>query len=361
MRMHRILASLLLVLPATAGVTQEVALDFRPQVGSANRKTWTTTHKLRVQSIFTRVGEERFPGQLDLSVATERKLVSIDHYRALREGNLPADLRRTFETLERVVQVRNEDDTARPLTQPSSLAGTSVVYEWVPGKGEYGRHFDALEGEEYDLLGLREDLDLRSLLPADGTAEVGETWSVPAGELGDVLAPGGAMRMTPVRGLDPLTQRSIEGGVGGSLYRAFEGGPSRGGLEVTLVGLEEGGRLARLALVADLRVSSDQTEYVRGNAGPGERRAGIRYDGADLVFELTARGNCLWDLEAHRAHSMELVGRQTTTYRILSHDENSADKVQSEQYLQMGGSFELALRVEPAEPPPVPGPAAAGR
>jgi len=336
-----------------------IALFSRGEAGRAVRKTFTTDQKLQLTKLEARRGDQRIPSKVEMRLQTKRTLTVVDHVRAVRENGQPANLRRTFEKVERAVDVLANGVRGTPTIQPCNITGTSVVFQWAPNRDEYGKHYDATEASEGYLPGLQEDLDLRALLPAGGAATVGEKWMVPADQLAGVFAPGGVLQMESMVTMDPQTERSLRAGIGGSTFRVFQGCRATGGMEVQLVGMEEGGELARLDLRGDLRVLSDQTSYVVENAEPVERDR-LEHLGADLVFEFRGQGILLWNVSEGRAHSMELAGTQMTSFDLHTR-ERTGNREDGGQYLRMDGTFELRLAAEPTTAPAVPGPGDAKR
>ncbi len=166
------LAALLLCALAGCAGGEKVELRFAPTEGSRVRRT-------------IEVG--------DFALRT------LDEYRKIGAGR-PLLLRRQFEEI-------------RPV---GPLAGTSVVYTWIPEEGAYGKYYDAREASESALRGLAEDLDLRALLPA-GPVAVGDAWSVPGASLRDVFAPAGLLDPSPGTGDGRLVLASVRAEAGRSL------------------------------------------------------------------------------------------------------------------------------------------------
>jgi hypothetical protein len=139
-----------------------------------------TCTDLTSESIRLTHGEDAAPVTGQIRLHSRHVLRVVDHFLEI-EGGKPTKLRRTFLESRRDSQMgfQQMDGLApiAPMKQSGPLGnGVAVVFEWSPEESRYGRYFDAREGEEEDLIGLEEDLDLRALLPAEPVA-VGASWN----------------------------------------------------------------------------------------------------------------------------------------------------------------------------------------
>ena len=222
-----------LLLCALAG-GDKVELRFAPVEGSQVRRT------IAIDQTLAAKGSE--------PLTTRKFLRTLDQYRKLGDGR-PLVLQRRFE------QIGGSSAGVSP------LQGTSVVYTWVPEEAAYGKYYDALESSEAALRDLAEDLDLRALLPR-GAVATGESWSVPAAQLRDVLAPLGFLGVTDYLG-------ELQGECK---------------LALAAVGERQGRSIATVELA-------------------------LKIQNATWTFE--GRGTLDWDLGARRAASFALSGDQT--------------------------------------------------
>lgn len=315
---HPALALALLALaaaPATGSSTQSgetVELSFRAEPGLALAKVVLVQHELSL----VEMGMSREGGPLMredvggwLKAGTRQSFV--DEYLEVGEGR-PQVFRRTLENFEgnaRMTMTGNRglSTTARYV---SPLAGLPVLHTWVPEEQTWGRCFDHLVGEERQLEELDDDADFLGLLPA-GPVAVGDSWSVEAGALRSLLAPGGNMGAVPEE--PGFFQRMVEVGIGGDLADVL-GAELAGTVDVTLAELredDEGRRLAVLQGQFSVVSERDRTRtYVTGM--PKEERrelADLRSVTvswmADGTFEL------LWDLDAGHAAGASAEAQET--------------------------------------------------
>lgn len=333
------------------------SIRFAPAEGSTVRKVWTTTHDLRSEAIVTAVGERQITGATQVLLVGTEQLEVIDEYRRVAGGR-PLELRRSYLTIEHGATMAPAGDlraTPRAIVRRGPIEGTSVVFTWVDEEQGYGRYFDALEGREPQLPGLAEDLDLRVLLP-QGDVEPGSRWNVDLFALRDVLGPGGNLHFREPDAADPMLLRTINAGVGSSLFGYLSDSVTGGAATVDFVGVEErdGVRVAVLKLDVEFRALRDRTQFARQNASKEERVAGVEQLGVQIGLELRGTGEVLWNLDENRAEGLSFTAQQAVAMQIRF--QVPGEDVEREQEMRLTGEFRLALDVEPTEAPPVPGP-----
>jgi hypothetical protein len=296
------------VLYALAVPTPE-RLEFRPAVGSALRKTFREVTALELDSARERVGgEERELAGLELALENERELVVADEYAALGERR-PERLRRRFERCVTLGAVeRSGDREERGATRGSSpLAGRVVRFAFDADADAFAVAFDDERGGDDDLLGgLREDADLRALLPADDVA-AGASWELALDALAGVLDPCGDLSLAvdaPValaKTLLPCHLSSLaevaRGELAGAVRCEYRGSVRRDGRTLALVALELEGRARRDA--------SGELRRLAGALGVDAEDV-ARLSGCVLRTELEGEGEVLWDGEAGRVHGLAL-------------------------------------------------------
>jgi hypothetical protein len=336
--------------------SEPVRVVFAPKVGLALERSWEDLHDIVSTSIRLAHGEEAAPVPGQLRLHSRHVLKVVDHFLELEAGR-PTKLRRTFLESRRDSQMGFQDgaNPNPPMKQSGPLGnGVAVVFEWSPEESTYGRHYDALEGEEEDLIALEEDLDLRALLPAEPVA-VGASWNVDPIALRDLFAPGGGIPYDLPRKADPRLLRTLETGLASSLYYSFQG-KHVGTFTVTLRGLRETEERheAVLALAADFKVSSDQLDRVQSHRGPAERAAGMEFTEATLVLELKGTGELVWDLDGGYARSLSLHLDEAVQQRLVNLTTSEAEPVPSSQDMRMTGKLGIEMTARPTEPPAIP-------
>lgn len=343
----------LLLLP---GTTRE-RFVFAPEAGTAVQRTWVTEHDLQLDRMVMKTGDVEQVMRPEMRLQSRQTLAVVDSFLAVADGS-PPTFRRSFVTVGRTASIVMQGVEQAPASAVSSpLEGTSVVFTWVPGEGQYGRYFDAQEIDEHHLANLRADLGARAFLPA-GEVEPGASWTIGPAALRDVFAHGGTIEFKAPDDSHELLTRSLRSGVGGGLDRAF-GGTATGTTKVTFERVieEEGRRIALLALDISVTFTRDQVERVREQMLRSERERRIHYEEAILVFGFEGRGELRWDLTANRAQDLRLTGRETVTYDIA---ERNIEDVEGEnlrrQVMTMSGPLDVSFTCVPTDPREPPGP-----
>lgn len=356
--MRHLLARACAVLaPSLPLLAQEpLELRFAPAEGSVLRRTVTLDHTLVLQELRTVSKGQSQTIQESISLEAHQTLRTLDTFRKIGEGR-PLLLQRRFDELswkgEFVVGGAPE-----AIKAVSPLGGTSVLYTWVPEDRAYGKYYDARESTEETLLNLAEDLDLRALLP-DHALHAGESWSVPAANLVDVLAPCGRLdwRFDAQRTRRNLL-RTLRCGLAGN-YVEYFGGESKGECKATLAGVESGtdGRLARIDLELKLENQVDQRGLLQAQMTGPEIASGYRCLHAPVTWRFEGKGKLVWDLDARHAASLELEGSQSVALEV---ELSIADQPPQTQHMSFAGGLRLRWTLaDPAKAaasaaPPVP-------
>lgn len=352
----RWIANLVVALAAALplGAQQAVELRFAPAEGSAVRRSFVLDHTLVVQEFRTVSQGQTQTSQEPISLAAHQLLRTLDTYRKVGEGR-PLLLQRRFEEL-----AWNADfatgGPAEKIKAISPLGGTSVLYTWVPEEKDYGKYYDARESTEEVLLHLSEDLDLRALLPGHAL-HAGESWSVPAASLVDVLAPCGRLdwRFDAKRTRKNLL-RTLRCGIAGNFSEYF-GGESSGECKLTLAGVDtdKDGRRARVDLEIQLENKVDQRGLLQAQMTGPEIASGYRCLRAPVTWSLQGKGRLVWDLGANRAASLELEGTQSIA---IEFEVAIGEQPPVTQHMRFAGGLRLRSTIEDpakaAAAPPAP-------
>ena len=346
------------VVVQTVQPTEPVRIAFDPAVGLALERSWEDEHDLLSESVRLMHGEASVPMAGQMRLRSRHVLKVIDHFRELADGR-PTNLRRTFTECRRDSQMGFREmqgvNPTAPMVQSSPLGkGVSVVFVWSPEESLYGRHYDATEGEEENLIGLEEDLDLGALLPPEPVA-VGASWNVEPTALGQLFAPGGSIPYDLPRKTDPRLLRTLDSGLASGLDHTFRG-QYAGTFVVSLREVREtdGRREAVLALESDFKVSSDQVEQVQSKLGPAERAAGMVFQEATLVLQFQGSGELVWDLDGGFGRSLSMELEERAKQRLVFVTAKTMD-AKDTQDMQMAGKLTIQMSAQPIEPPPVPG------
>jgi hypothetical protein len=218
-------------------------------------------------------------------VESRERFVFVDEFGALSEGR-PTHVVRNFEALEGLKRHTRTDefgDHVDERAKSSVLTGRVVRFEWRAG--ELSRSYVGDAGDEESLAALEEDTDLRAVLPA-GPVEPGSKWPVDVRVAATLLHPGGGLDLAASQDSHAARagQAQLRANLAGELHATYWGVRER-----------EGRKFAVLELRGELRTNSE-TRDEQPDIAITQRFALTRQ----------VRGEVLWDLAAHRAHSASL-------------------------------------------------------
>jgi hypothetical protein len=224
----------------------------------------------------------------------------------------------------------------------SPIRESSVAFVWIPEERAYGRHYDERENLEEYLAGLREDLDLRGLLPGPSHAEtaVGSRWTIELAAFADVFGAGGEVPRLWTQGGGGFLARPIAWGAAGPLGAVFGGelsGEAHAHWRETRE--EAGARLAVIDVRARLETKRDLTSAARAS-----RRTQISIARAAIEWRFEGEGTLLWNLSAGRFESLELAGREVVLNDVSY---GSESEPASRQVISLDGKIELSATAKP--------------
>lgn len=271
---------------------------FAPAEKSALVKTFSTT--LSLESTGAKVTMDGKPvpdGTFPLPTQSQdesRRVKVTDRWVKVADGR-PLELDRTFDELVKNTKSETTEAKAKEakITESaleSDLEGKTVRFSWNAKDSKYDM---TAAGEELDpelFVGLREDLDLRVLLPTKDVG-VGDTWDIDCRPLNYMLEPGGNLHFheagKPIAKRDPKQQTLAD------LFGEHAEGECRATMES--IREKNGRRLANVKLEGRLRTHGDvpDQESMRGD------------------IELTLNGQFMWDLGAQRIDAAAITGKVT--------------------------------------------------
>ncbi|MBK7643926.1 MAG: hypothetical protein IPJ19_12910 [Planctomycetes bacterium] len=338
-----------LLLCAALG-SEKVELRFAPAEGTKVRRTIVLDQALVMQELKSITPAGVQTSQDQIQITSKQTLRTLDEYRKVADGR-PTLLQRRFDAV-------SWDGTfatgglKEPIKGVSPLAGTSVVYTWIPEDSDYGKYYDAREAPEEELLFLGEDLELETLLPQLPVAP-GDSWEVKPDALLPVLAPCGRLdlRLEAKRARTNLL-RALRSGLSGN-YGEYFGGESTGQCKATLavVAGTADHPLAEIELEVTLENRVDQRALQQAQLSGPELANGFLCKSAPVTWNFEGKGKLVWDLHAHRAASLELQGTQKVKMEI---ELEVRGKPAMTQDMTLAGGLSFDWKIEELQGPSAP-------
>jgi hypothetical protein len=256
-----------------------------------------------------------------------------DEYVAVKDGK-PKKLKRSFDKLDGKSTQHVELPAGAPGGAPedeskdrsSELQGKTVVFT-LDDEGEYKAAYDDGKGDAKLLERLKEDMDLRALLP-DGAVETDKSWDIDVKAFHSVLGtPGGDMKLKVAddkdddSALDDALQENVKGKAKGTY---------KGKRDV------DGHKCAVIALTAELKTEGQKDSNEEGG-----------HDGVmTMKIEYTVEGELLWDTEAGHFRSCTLSSKITLSMKNSLAMEQGSEKHEFERTTEFEGESEFKATVE---------------
>jgi hypothetical protein len=316
-----ILPAVLLPLPLLLGSNAPATrIKFAPAEGKSLTKTFEVKANLNLEDMTLGGAAGGMQPEMEMTMAVDYKVAVSDEYEKMGDGT-PMVLKRTFDDLKSEVstsmkmeimgQKRDQDSNTNA---ESELTGKTVAFRWDAEKKEFKKAFEPAGPEEKLLEGLREDMDLRGLLPA-GEVKEGEEWEIDPKALVDVLAPGGNLALKPK---DAGDKEMSMGASGMENMAEMFGEDIEGKSKATFVGLREvdGAQYAVVKVNIDVKAKTDMTDKVREGLKKQDLPPEVgkmEFDHVDIEFALETEGELLWDVAGGHFHSLDLSG--TTSFK----------------------------------------------
>ncbi len=315
-----ILPALLLPLPLLLGSNAPATrIAFTVADGTSLTKTFEVKADLNLEDM-TVSGAGGMMPEMEMTMAVSYKVTVSDEYQKV-EGGAVRKLKRTFDDIASEVntsmkmeimgQSRDQDMN---VTAESELESKSITFTWDAEKKEFTLAFEPAGGDEKLLEELRENMDLRALLP-DAEVKEGEEWQLDPKELVDVLAPGGNLGLKPKEGAE------ASGGMGASGMENMAdmfGDDVEGKASGKFTGMREvgGTQMAVIKVSIDIKAKTDMTEMIKEQMAKEDlppELTKMEFDHMDIEYALQAEGELLWNVAAGHFHTLELSG--TTTFK----------------------------------------------
>jgi hypothetical protein len=329
---------------------------FQPSPGTILTKEFTTEFDVSLDDLSLTVNGQDIAemiGQLEFTIGSEGKIGVTDTYKAIADGR-PTELLRTFDSLRSMTRMElSPGQIPEPeVTGKSELEGKTVRFQWNEEEQSYDCTFGDDKGDETLLEGLREDMDYRVFLPK-ADVKVDDEWNVVLTDLGDVMMPGGNLRVLP-EGMkaDEETMRVLE-----DLMARF-GDKSEELLDGTCVCTykgehdEDGTRVAEIALEIEVNASLDMSEFLNTaiqdaieKSGAGEA-VQFNLDTADFDLDFSGSGTLLWNVGVGRAHSFQASGDLTIHFDLVVGIEAKGESQDMEASAELSGTLRQSALVK---------------
>jgi len=326
-------------------------IAFHPEAGSTLHKTFLVNADFSLDELSVVVDGQDVGGMLgslEITAQQETRYEVTDEYQELAEGR-PKKLARTFDGLGSQFHMSLSSemgggDQDQEMKSSSELEGETVVFSWNDEKGAYDITFKDGKGDADLLEDLKEDMDLRSLLPSNEVSK-DDTWKVELKDLQALAMPGGDLSLLPENSeVDPEQLdmfKDMFGDLGQNLADLLEGECT-----CTFRGVREesGSRLADIGVELKIACTIDLTEFfdkvmekVMERAGGGDMPE-ISIETADLNLDYDGVGTLLWDLQTGHAHSFQISGDADLALDFSVSVEAQGESHAAEASLELSGT-----------------------
>jgi hypothetical protein len=180
---------------ASAPLTQE--LEFGVSKGTKLAKEFTMSLEFEKKDVSLTLGGRELPKELqekiEMSMSFEESIAFEDEYVEI-DGARPKELVRRFKKAERNSSehtvMMGSPPKDKKETQESPLVDHEVAFTWNAKDEQYERAFRGDKADAKWLEKLKEDTDLRKVLP-EGSVKVGDTWKLDPKVFDSIFVPGG--------------------------------------------------------------------------------------------------------------------------------------------------------------------------
>ncbi|MBI5364823.1 MAG: hypothetical protein HZA53_16725 [Planctomycetes bacterium] len=293
-------------------------LAFGPKEGTKLEKTFDMHMQLEKRSMTMSIGGHELPAEMTddavMDMDKKRHVVVVDEYEKLGDGK-PLALVRHFTALsdvdvQKTQMVGMPEPKEEKKEKESKLLDKQVRFHWNAEKARFDKEWVGDEADAELLEKLKEDMDLRGILPEKAVAE-GDTWKIDLKEFGDLLGPGGNLGLS-----EKEDDNQFEDNLEGEATCTYKG-----------VKEVDGRKLARIATVC--KATSSMKE---------EKEDGPKID---MHFKLELEGEFLWDVEAHHLASYSIEGTVTADMDMSMDLDIQGQQHALEMHVELGGTMEV--------------------
>lgn len=325
-------------------------IAFTPAEGATVTKTFTTTTAMDVDDMTALMNGDPSPmPPMEMTMEMTQSVTVTDEYVSMGEGK-PKKLARTFDAIgsDLEMDVNAGGQAQSPSGSGSSpLEGSTVVFTWNADTEQYDMAFAEGEDGDADLLtGLKENMDLRGLLPKTELAE-GESYEIDVAVFADILAPGGNL----------MLEMEIDGEAGGAGmdpemmtdFSKFFEDLLEGSATGKYVGIRdiEGVKVAVIELEVEIDASADMAELAAESMGE-EIPEGIEMDidHVDVQMSYEGTGELLWNMSKGVIHSLELNADMSMNMDMGMNISMGGNEMAMTMEMAMSGSIKNTVTTE---------------
>jgi hypothetical protein len=329
---------------------------FAPSEGSSVTKTFENKAEFSLDHMSSSINGQENPAmpQITMNFTTNQKVVVTDDYVSNRDG-APKKLKRRFDdigsdvTMSMKMEVMGEShDQDKTSKSKSQLVGKAVTFTWDADAKEYKKAFDPASENGDVLKGLKEDMDLRVLLPENEVKE-GDEWDVNVKSLASVLGPGGDLALVPEEKEASGMDMGMTGGM--SSMSEMLGEMLEGDAKAKFTGTRDvgGTKMAVIKLTVKIASSKDMTDVVKEAMKKQKlpQDMEMKFDHMDIDLKIEGEGELVWDTAAGHAHSFEMSGpihvNMDMSMKITPPGQGA---MSIEQRMELSGTSNLSAKFE---------------
>lgn len=331
--------------------TPRETIRFAPREGLVLAKTFETNAEMVLDEMEMLMNGEPapIPTEMDLTVSSVRSIEVVDTYVSVADGRV-GKLARKFtalgDTSEMAMSMMVIGDQEMSVEGESELTGQGVHFTWNADDEGYDVSFDdESDGDEELLENLREDMDLRSLLPP-GDVSVGDTWSIDPEAMVDVLSPGGDLAIVPDE--DAMEDMGGMGGGNTGMNLGDMLGDISGEVTGTLTAIRDG-NVAVITIELEIESTNDLTESIREMMADSETPAGVEameIESVDVELSMEGEGVLLWSIDGGHFLEFTLSSSLDSTMDQAMSIEVPGQSMSMEQAMIFTSTAELTYTAE---------------
>jgi hypothetical protein len=320
--MNRSLSLVLFFLLASAPSDE---IEFGISKGTKLTKEFTMSLELEKKDASLTIGGHEMPKELldkmEMNMSFGQSIEFEDEYVDM-DGARPKELvrhyRKATNSSAEHTLMPGSDPTDKKKERESPLVDHDVAFTWNAKENEYERAFRGEKADAKLLEKLKEDTDLRKLLP-EGSVKVGDTWKLDAKVFDNLVTPGGNLHFKDdAEGEDGKddddSNFDLEKNATGEIEAKYEEKREVDGVQLAVITLK-----AHIASHSDKAAKSKVPMKM------------------EITFDV--EGEFLWDLEHKHVRSYEMHGPAQVTIHGSSEIEANGKKAELKMRFDLEGEM----------------------